>query len=290
MLMIDDHSSADEVNPALDFLRRACGLFCTAEERTLVDMKCPFCNHDVPPLWQKLCVVTGPAGATLQAPKEEISVAYPAFRSESAIFPRWLTVRLRWMQCPNEECREILVVVNRAVGLMGEAPDDASLGDTWLALPKKLPPRGIDPLVCDPFRRDYLEASAILPDSPRMSAVLSRRILEELLAKYANLSGYKLSKQTEKFVNDASQPSRLRENVEYLREIADFGAHTQKDETGTLVEVTREEAEWTLEVIDGFFEHFIIGPEQDKIRRAKFDEKIEKAGRKPIKKPKPSGN
>ena len=69
-----------------------------------------------------------------------------------------------------------------------------------------------------------------------------------------------------------------------LREIGDFGGHTQKDQTtGEIIEITAKEAEWTLTVIDGLFDYFIVGPARDKQRRAEFDKKIEKAGRRSIK-------
>jgi hypothetical protein len=49
-----------------------------------------------------------------------------------------------------------------------------------------------------------------------------------------------------------------------------------------ILEVSREEAEWTLDVIDGLIDYFIVGPEKDRLRRAGFDKKIQAAGRKPI--------
>jgi hypothetical protein len=197
---------------------------------------------------------------------------------------RWLSVRFHWMKCPNEECREIIVSVRRYVTFRGQSLSEA-VPDMWWAVPKKRSPRILDPLVKDPFRRDYLEASAILEDSPRMSAVLARKILADLLETLGNVTrSLKLSTMIDAFEKQGGHPSHVTGNLDYLREIADFSAHTQKDELGNIVDVEPEEAEWTLEVVDTLFDYFIVGPEKDKERRAQFDKKIEQVGRKPIKK------
>jgi len=197
---------------------------------------------------------------------------------------RWLSVRFYWMKCPNEECREVIVQTRRYVTFKGQALEEV-VPDMWWAVPQKRPPREIGPLVKEPFRRDYLEASAILKDSPRMSAVLARKILADLLEKYGKVTrSLKLSTMIEAFERQGGHPSHVTGNLDYLREIADFSAHTQKDELGNIVDVEPKEAEWTLEVVDTLFDYFIVGPEKDKERRAKFDKKIEQAGRKPIKK------
>ena len=130
--------------------------------------------------------------------------------------------------------------------------------------------------------RDFGEAAAILDISHRMSAVLARRILADVLEKYAGLDDYGLTKRIERFVNDTNRPAQLRLNLHHLREIADFSAHTQMDDQLTPLDVTQEEAEWTLDVVERLFDYFIVGPERDKNLREGMDAKIGKANRKPI--------
>jgi hypothetical protein len=50
--------------------------------------------------------------------------------------------------------------------------------------------------------RDYREATFIIEDSPRMSSVLSRRILADLLEKYAGLTQYDLAARIDAFIKD----------------------------------------------------------------------------------------
>ena len=120
-----------------------------------------------------------------------------------------------------------------------------------------------------------------------MSAVLSRRILADLLENYAGRTEYNLATRIKKFIEDPQYPSYLKQNLEHLREIGDFAAHAQKDlKTSEILDVGPEEAEWTLDVIDSLFDYFIVAPEKDKTRRANFEKKMVAAGRKPIAKPK----
>jgi hypothetical protein len=194
-------------------------------------------------------------------------------------------VSLDFMYCANPVCRELVIRLHENSNLPPHAVDDpAMLTRTWIAYPRTAS-RPVDQLVPEPFRTDYLEAAAILDRSPRMSAVLSRRILADLLEEYANHAQFKLSDRIDKFTDDKSNPSGLRDNLHHFREIADFGAHTQKDDQAEIINVSREEAEWTLELLDRLFDHFIISPEKDRQIRASMDAKIEAAGRKQIKPP-----
>ncbi len=77
------------------------------------------------------------------------------------------------------------------------------------------------------MKEDYLQAYVILEDCPRMSAVLSRRILSDLLKKYDGANHFGTKNRIDYFRNNPKHPSRLRENLHYLREIADLG-HTHK--------------------------------------------------------------
>ena len=126
-----------------------------------------------------------------------------------------------------------------------------------------------------------------------MSAVLSRRLLADLLEKYANLNQYSLAQRIDGFIKDTRHPLWIRQNLHYLREVGDFGAHTQQDKTAApansqpsadpiIINVDKAEAEWTLKNIGDLFEYFIIAPQKDKEMRAAIDKKLADASRKAI--------
>jgi Domain of unknown function (DUF4145) len=192
------------------------------------------------------------------------------------------TVSLDYMYCANAECNQLVIRVHENLDFPLHAVSDPSmLTETWLARPRTTA-RSLDLGVPEPFRSDYREAAAILDSSPRMSAVLSRRILADLMETYGHHSQFKLSERIDKFIADKANPSGLRDNLHHFREIADFGAHTQKDDQTEIINVGREEAEWTLDLLDRLFDHFIVTPERDRRMRATMDERIKQAGRKPI--------
>lgn len=242
------------------------------------EMQCPVCRQHTPDAWQPLVYFPGEGPGhqsvlRVEPPEAELPPgAVPTLRFVSADF----------MFCANKACKELVVRLHENLNLPAHAVNDPEmLTRTWIARPRSAS-RPIDPLVPQGYRRDYTEAAAILDPSPRMSAVLSRRILGDLLKSYAGLTQNSLNAQVNDFIADPTQPRRLRENLHHLREMGDFGAHTQTNDADEVIDVSREEAEWTLDVIDGLFDHFIVGPERDKAMRAAFDEKLADAGRKAI--------
>jgi hypothetical protein len=186
------------------------------------------------------------------------------------------------MHCANPECKSTLVrFTENIMKLEGDANVPTTQSEIWLARPRH-GSRPIDPGIPEPYRTDYAEAAALLDISPRMSAVLSRRILADLLEKYAAQEQFSLAARIDNFAKDTSHPGSLRENLHHFREVADFGAHTQKDDQAEVIDIGRDEAEWTLDLLDRLFEYFILAPERDRIMRARMDERIAEARRKPL--------
>lgn len=255
-------------------------------------MICPFCLHHTAEAWQPLQLTTDEMGR--QSPiSSQVQSDLPR-REGQAIYDR-VTVTVEWSKCQNNECRQVLVRVRRYVCGAGMFPKADAVG-SWFAVPNKRSAPPLDDSIPEPQRRDYEEAFTILDDSPRMSAVLSRRILADLLKKYDSAKQYGLDARIDAFVANTQHPSRLRDNLHYLREIGNFGAHTQvavqssaSGQTETVeeeqvIDASREEAEWTLKVVADLFDYFIVAPRKDDALRSSFDKKLEAAGRKPIRK------
>ncbi len=247
------------------------------QEEGQVDMKCPTCAQNTPDNWQPLSMVTNAKGAELSEPAEEII----SMRDR----PRDIRYSVSWMVCANDDCQETVIQIQRT-GIIWSQGRGMGVGrsEQWLAVPRYANARPIDPVVPEDMRRDYNEASQILDLSPRMSAVLSRRILADLLDTYAQLTDYRLSARIDNFIQDTSHPSRIRENLHVLRSMADFSAHTKRDESdqSIVIDVSREEAKWTLDVVERLFDYFIVTPAQDAARRAEMNEKRKAAGQDPI--------
>ena len=233
-------------------------------------IKCPYCGSHMPAHWEPLYTFDERGD---QRKGFTCGVHGQPFHSEKYEFD--------WMACFNDACKQVIVRVQKR--LIEFRTKTVLSEEEWYAVPRKGQPRTVDPLVPDRYKLPYIKASLIIGDAPDLSGVASGRILAALLREYAGLHQRYLSKQIEEFIKDTRHPSRLLENLHYLREIRNFAAHEQADAEGNEIEIGLAEAEWTLNVIDDLFDYFIVGPEKDRLRRAAFDEKIQKAGRRAIK-------
>ena len=221
-------------------------------------MKCPTCGENTPDDWQGL--FTKGMRVSLEGPQ-----------------PHNEWVVLDWMKCANPSCKELVIRIHEGYPV----EDSLQMTATYRVRPR-FSTRHVSDEVPERFRSDYLDAAAIADISPQMSAVLSRRILADLLETYAGLTQFGLKDRIDAFSENTTHPGSLRENLHHFREIADFGAHTQKDDQAEIIDVGTDEATWTLDLLDRLFEYFILTPERDRRMREAMDKRIEAAGRKSI--------
>lgn len=277
-------------NPALQQLIE----WCAANYQEVAFVKCPFCQQEIAETWQPLLATTDTRGNALPTAVKRLSFAVPkrnkTMNEDTHHLSSVVEVSAVWMQCPNQQCLEAIVKVVRSeidrihISMRtGGHDDQISDKKEWIAVPKTTIP-SVNSLVPERYARDYREAWTIVSDSHRMSAVLARRILADLLKEYARLAGNRLTKDVDTFIADTHHPISLRQKLHHLREMGDFGAHTQEDESsGAIIDIDSEEAVWTLQVVEDLFEYFIVGPAKDKAIMDAMNEKIKKANRNPVK-------
>ena len=196
----------------------------------------------------------------------------------------------RWLECL--ECHHILIRFTqiRRQPARDKLPKDFEIlgEESWLVIPRHSSrPVHAEVSKAVPYLAQlYQEAASILDESPRACAILARRVMTDLLKKYAGRSEHGLTDRINKFDKDTSYPSTLRDNLlQYGREIGDFAAHTQEDDQANIVDVGPAEAEWTLDLVERLFEYFIISPARDAEIKAKMDKKIQAIPtRKPLRK------
>jgi Domain of unknown function (DUF4145) len=245
------------------------------------EMKCPTCGENTPDAWERLKVKSGshpiPAVTELDVPGPDESLG-----RERRIPDAWVVID--WMVCANWKCGELVMRMHETRPLSKEANEAGEIDTetlSWTIRPR-FGTRSLPPEVQDPYRTDYLEAVAVLAVSPRLSAVLSRSILADLLLGYRGYDEFGLAARIDRFRADESHPSALRESIHHFREIADFGAHTMKNDQDQVIPVAHDDAEWMLDFLDRLFDYLIVGPEKDRAMRERWDSRIADAGRKPI--------
>jgi hypothetical protein len=179
-------------------------------------------------------------------------------------FAKW---KARWTQC--SACGKAVI----KLAAYGLGPASEEIG-SYVVFPKGAV-RPVSDEVPEPYSRDFKESCAVLSDSTNASAAISRRCLQSLLVNEGGAKKGKLADQIDEVVESKQLRPRLAENLHYVRQVGNLGAHERKNaNTGEVLDATREEAEWLIEVLEGLFEHYFIEPAREQKRRAEFDARI----------------
>lgn len=187
------------------------------------------------------------------------------------------------MICPNPKCKKIIITL--ASGEPQEAYQRGIIGlgkinyeITVNPLTSSRPP--ISSEVEDKFASDYKEACLTLTFSPKASAALSRRCLQNILRDKANVKKSDLSKEIQQVIDSNSLPTHLAESIDAIRIIGNFAAHPIKStSTGEIVEVEFGEAEWLLDVLESLFDFYFEQPAILKAKKDALNKKLIDAGK-----------
>jgi hypothetical protein len=170
---------------------------------------------------------------------------------------------------------------NHTIELQG--PD----GDRRRVFPSGASRGPISPHVPRDIAIDYVEACNVLPISPKASAALSRRCLQQILHR----NGYKgrdLAKEIDLLLNEPDPKkaisTTLRTTVDGIRNFGNFSAHPITELTSLqIIDVEDHEAEWCLEILEEAFQHFYVRPAEAAARKAALNAKLGLAGKPPAK-------
>lgn len=184
-------------------------------------------------------------------------------------------------QCP--ACTEYIFVLRRSIlemrGNRSERVDIDILA--WPRVPARAR-RSVD--VSARFADDYKEACLVLTDSPKASAALSRRCLQNLLREAARVKPGDLANEIQQVLDAKSLPSQLAEAIDAVRVIGNFAAHPMKSErTGEIIGVEPGEAEWLLDTLEGLFDFYFVQPAILKRKKEALNKKLSETGKPPVK-------
>jgi hypothetical protein len=113
------------------------------------------------------------------------------------------------------------------------------------------------------YRLAASEAAAVLEVSPKASAALSRRCLQDVIREVEGVQGPTLQAEIAAVLKKNTLPSFLAKDLDAIRIVGNFAAHPVKDtNTGEVVDVEPGEAEWTLEVLEGILEFYFADATQ----------------------------
>lgn len=134
------------------------------------------------------------------------------------------------------------------------------------------------------YTNDHQEAVSVISVSPKASAALSRRLLQNILRDEFKIQKRTLSQEIEAFIELPGIPTHLTDAVDAIRNIGNLAAHPTKDQsTGEIVDIEPGEAEWLIEVIEALFDFTFVQPVKLQRRRKQLNSKLEKLGKPPMK-------
>ncbi|WP_152051355.1 DUF4145 domain-containing protein [Tautonia marina] len=140
---------------------------------------------------------------------------------------------------------------------------------------KQLPPE-----VPPEYREDFDEAVYVLDLSPKSSAALSRRLLQQILRDRFSISKPVLHQEIQEFINSLHPPAHLSDQLDAIRLVGNFAAHPMKDSsTGEITEVEPGEAQWLLETLEGLFDFAFVQPAKFAARKMAINAKLRAAGK-----------
>lgn len=137
-------------------------------------------------------------------------------------------------------------------------------------------PKDVPPAIAE----DYKEACLVLADSPKASAALSRRCLQNVLRTAANVKPADLYDEIQQIIDGKTLPSTIAESIDAIRVIGNFAAHPVKSKsTGEIVDVEPGEAEWNLDVLESLFDFYYVLPARTKAKKDALNKKLTDAGK-----------
>lgn len=220
------------------------------ELNQLIMSKCPHCLVEIHDSWKSVYIT-------------------------SDIEDRW---EARFETCPSCN-KSIIYLENIEMGMGGPI----GLNSSNLVRPRGISRSPLPPEVPADIAEDYVESCLVLADSPKASAALSRRCLQNILRNAAKVKHGNLSTEIQQVLDNGALPAILADSIDAIRNIGNFAAHAMKEESGNIVQVELGEAEWNLDVLEMLFDFYYVQPAKIARKRAELDAKLAAAGKPPMK-------
>ena len=195
---------------------------------------------------------------------------------------------LFYMRCPNSECDKPIVLLGQANNADKYHDGTVSIEEQPSCNFKQLFPVGSGrtpaaPEVESKFAEDYNEACLVLPFSPKASAALSRRCLQNIIRLKEGIKERNLKTEIDKLIATNKLPSYISDNLEIIRGFGNIAAHGMEDRaSGEILDVEPNEAEFLLDVLELLFDLYFVQAAKAAKMKAALNQKLTSAGQKPI--------
>ena len=222
--------------------------------------------------------------AATEAPNLKCPYCGTAFHDKPDLRPAWtfesgLTYATEAQNCP--DCGEPIIYLVAGPGeWAGQHLATVQPEQVRRLVCPAVPERHVPSEVPIEIAEDYRDATATLATSPKASAALSRRCLQNTVRQRTNIVERTLEKEIDAVIGQGLVSTGLCEQLHAVRQVGNFAAHPSKDtSTGQIVDVEPGEAEWNLDVLDGLFDELYVAPAKFASRKASLNTKLRAAGK-----------
>ncbi|MBO6301011.1 MAG: DUF4145 domain-containing protein [Ruminiclostridium sp.] len=205
-------------------------------------MVCPFCGETYP--------LTTSSTTSIHQSYIEYYFNFSCFGVRGIADKSKEAFRITMTKCPYKKCGKPTITIDHITDMASdnkEAYIDNS--DLIHQVMPKCNAKPFPKYVPQHIISDYREAITVLDMSPKASAVLSRRCIDEIITNHFGVTGGSLYDKINAIKNKVS--GKLLDAIDSLRKIGNLGAHL-KIESNVIVEVSKEEAKaflWLIEYI-----------------------------------------
>lgn len=186
------------------------------------------------------------------------------------------------MKCPNKDCSKLILKlanVERTSG-GGTLPYTKNVLSENIIYPLSSAHTLAAPEVEPQFAEDYNEACLVLPFSPKASAALSRRCLQNIIRIKENIKKKNLMLEIDELISLNKLPSFLSDNLQTIRGFGNIAAHGMEDQvSGQILDVEPEEADFLLDILELMFDFYFVQPAKATKIRAGLNKKLSSAGK-----------
>lgn len=187
-------------------------------------------------------------------------------------------------KCPT--CNRLIfkLAKGKIISILGQPHRFESIVEEICIKPKTPNRAPIPPQVPKEFVEDYQEACFVITDSPKASAALSRRCLQNIIREKLGIIKRNLADEIQEVLDKNIFPSYISESLDAVRNNGNFGAHPIKStSTGEICPVEPGEAEWNLDVIESLFDFLFVQPDIIQKKKEDLNKKLIDAGKTPMK-------
>lgn len=154
-------------------------------------------------------------------------------------------------------CQGLIIVASVYVPARETSPQSLELRLLW---PRTIRPSKSPRELPAELQRDYDQARTVLADSPMAAATLARRCVQYVIRTKMGIEDRDLFSEIKQAILRPELTAATRESLDHVRKIGNWAAHPSLDAANTIIEVSPEEASYTLDVLELLFHDLYVTP------------------------------